>query len=68
MVRDRILMRASQAARHAHGPHGRTRVKTIGAGNVSAVVDLLLDDPERRARELALAVRDLTVHVCRGPH
>ena len=39
-------------------PYGRNRVKIVGAGAVPALVELLLDEPERRVCELALAVLD----------
>ncbi|KAL6840263.1 hypothetical protein ACP4OV_030073 [Aristida adscensionis] len=61
VVRDRISARATKAALHALAalcPYGRTRVKIAAAGAVPALVDLLLDDPERRVCELALAALD----------
>jgi hypothetical protein len=61
VIRDRISTRATKAALHALAalcPYGRTRVKIVGAGAVPALVDLLLDDPERRVCELALAALD----------
>ncbi|CAO2195366.1 unnamed protein product [Urochloa humidicola] len=61
VVRDRISARATKAALHALAalcPYGRTRVKIVGAGAVPVLVDLLLDDPERRVCELALAALD----------
>ncbi|KAG2602161.1 E3 ubiquitin-protein ligase PUB23-like [Panicum virgatum] len=61
VVRDGISSRATKAALHALAAlcsHGRTRVKIVGAGAVQALADLLLDDPERRVCELALAALD----------
>ncbi|CAO1946696.1 unnamed protein product [Urochloa humidicola] len=61
VVRDRFSARATKAALHALAalcPYGRTRVKIVGAGAVPALVDLLLDDPERRVCELALTALD----------
>ncbi|CAO1942398.1 unnamed protein product [Urochloa humidicola] len=61
VVRDGISARATKAALHALAalcPYGRTRVKIVGAGAVPALVDLLLDDPERRVCELALTALD----------
>ncbi|KAK3166060.1 hypothetical protein QOZ80_1AG0040980 [Eleusine coracana subsp. coracana] len=61
VARDRVSPRATKAALHALAalcPHGRTRVRIVAAGAVHALVDLLLDDPDRRVCELALAVLD----------
>ncbi|KAM0917215.1 hypothetical protein ACQ4PT_009648 [Festuca glaucescens] len=61
VVRDRVSTRATKAALHALSalcPYGRNRVKIVGAGAVPALVELLLDEPERRVCELALAVLD----------
>uniref|UniRef100_A0A0D9V860 U-box domain-containing protein n=1 Tax=Leersia perrieri TaxID=77586 RepID=A0A0D9V860_9ORYZ len=61
VVRDRVSARATKASLHALAalcPYGRHRVKIVGAGGVSAVVELLLDEPERRTCELALALLD----------
>ncbi|XP_062186976.1 E3 ubiquitin-protein ligase PUB23-like [Phragmites australis] len=61
VVRTRISTRATKAALHALAafcPYGRTRAKIVGAGAVPALVDLLLDEPERRVCELALAALD----------
>jgi hypothetical protein len=61
VIRDRVSTRATKAALHALGtlcPYGRTRFKIVSAGAVPAIVDLLLDDPERRVCEFALAVLD----------
>ncbi|KAL6614111.1 hypothetical protein ACP70R_036381 [Stipagrostis hirtigluma subsp. patula] len=61
VVRDRISTRATKAALHALAalcPYGRTRVKIVSAGAMPAIVDLLLDDPDRRVCELALAALD----------
>lgn len=62
VVRGRDMpARATKAALHALSalcPYGRNRVKIVGAGAVAALVELLLDEPERRVCELALAVLD----------
>jgi hypothetical protein len=61
VVRDRVSARATKASLHALAalcPYGRHRVKIVGAGAVAALVELLLDEPERRVCELALAVLD----------
>ncbi|CAD6343260.1 unnamed protein product [Miscanthus lutarioriparius] len=61
VVRDRVSTQATKAALHALAalcPYGRTRVKIVGAGAVPAIVDLLLDDPERRVNEIALVALD----------
>ncbi|PWZ32397.1 E3 ubiquitin-protein ligase PUB23 [Zea mays] len=61
VVRDRVSTQATKAALHALAalcPYGRTRVKIVGVGAVPAIVDLLLDDPERRVNELALVALD----------
>ncbi|KAK3162567.1 hypothetical protein QOZ80_1BG0091030 [Eleusine coracana subsp. coracana] len=61
VARDRVSPRATKAALHALAalcPHGRTRVRIVAAGAVHALVDLLLDNPDRRVCELALAVLD----------
>ncbi|EES03937.1 E3 ubiquitin-protein ligase PUB23 [Sorghum bicolor] len=61
VVRDRVSTQATKAALHALAalcPYGRTRVKIVGAGSVPAIVDLLLDDPERRVNEVALVALD----------
>ncbi|KAL5228129.1 hypothetical protein ABZP36_016394 [Zizania latifolia] len=61
VVRDRISTRATKASLHALAalcPYGRSRVKIVGAGAVPALVELLLDEPERRVCELALTVLD----------
>ncbi|KAL6499716.1 hypothetical protein OROGR_027626 [Orobanche gracilis] len=39
-------------------PWGRNRVKAVQSGVVYVLIDLLLDDPERRVCELALTVLD----------
>ncbi|XP_066315460.1 E3 ubiquitin-protein ligase PUB23-like [Miscanthus floridulus] len=61
VVRDRVSTQATKAALHALValcPYGRTRVKIVGTGAVPAIVDLLLDDPERRVNEIALVALD----------
>ncbi|KAG8054641.1 hypothetical protein GUJ93_ZPchr0001g30127 [Zizania palustris] len=61
VVRDSISTRATKASLHglaALCPYGRNRVKIVGAGAVPALVELLLDEPERRVCELALVVLD----------
>ncbi|ONM36202.1 E3 ubiquitin-protein ligase PUB23 [Zea mays] len=61
VVRDRVSTQATKAALHALAalcPYGLTRVKIVGVGAVPAIVDLLLDDPERRVNELALVALD----------
>jgi hypothetical protein len=61
VVHDRVSTQATKAALQALAalcPYGRTRVKIVGAGAVPAIVDLLLDDPERRVNELALVALD----------
>ncbi|KAE8786627.1 RING-type E3 ubiquitin transferase [Hordeum vulgare] len=61
VVHDRVSTRATKAALHALSvlcPYGRNRVKIVDAGAVPTLVELLLDEPERRVCELALAVLD----------
>ncbi|KAG2569927.1 E3 ubiquitin-protein ligase PUB23-like [Panicum virgatum] len=63
LIRDKqVSSRAvTKAALHVivgTAPWGRNRVKAVDAGAVAALVDMLLDGPERRACELALGALD----------
>ncbi|KAL6499714.1 hypothetical protein OROGR_027624 [Orobanche gracilis] len=61
ILRDRISQRATKAALKLLMelcPWGRNRVKAVQSGVVYVLIDLLLDDPERRVCELALTVLD----------
>jgi hypothetical protein len=63
LIRDKQVSgrAATKAALHVlvgTAPWGRNRVKAVDAGAVAALVDMLLDGPERRACELALGALD----------
>ncbi|CAA7404447.1 unnamed protein product [Spirodela intermedia] len=61
VLRDRISFKATKVALRVLAmscPWGRNRVKATDAGAVPVLVELLLDDPEKRACEMALVVLD----------
>ncbi|RLM73699.1 hypothetical protein C2845_PM15G26730 [Panicum miliaceum] len=61
LIHDNVSRAATKAALHVlvgTTPWGRNRVKAVDAGAVAALVDMLLDGPERRACELALGALD----------
>ncbi|WOL18792.1 E3 ubiquitin-protein ligase [Canna indica] len=62
VVRDQISHRAAtKAALHVlvtASPSGRNRIKAVNAGAVHVLVELLLEEPERRVCELALVAMD----------
>ena len=63
LIRDKQVSgrAATKAALHVlvgTAPWGRNRVMAVDAGAVAALVDMLLDGPERRACELALGALD----------
>ncbi|KAJ0969576.1 hypothetical protein J5N97_022453 [Dioscorea zingiberensis] len=66
---DRISSKATKAALKILAmlcPWGRNRVKVVGAGAVSVLVDLLLEEPEKRACELMLLVLDILCGCAEG--
>ncbi|TVU04641.1 hypothetical protein EJB05_47767, partial [Eragrostis curvula] len=57
LLRDRVSRPVTKAALHVlagAAAHGRNRVKAVGAGAVSALVEALVEDGGRRECELAL--------------
>nr|CAD1818016.1 unnamed protein product [Ananas comosus var. bracteatus] len=61
VLRDRVSQQATKAALQALvelAPWGRNRVKAVSAGAVEVVVEILLEGPERRTCELALAAAE----------
>lgn len=71
VVREGVSRQATKAALHVLAtactcPTGRNRVKAVRAGAVSALVEVLLADPERRACELALAGMDQACRCAEG--
>ncbi|OAY80479.1 E3 ubiquitin-protein ligase PUB23 [Ananas comosus] len=61
VLRDRVSQQATKAALQALvelAPWGRNRVKAVSAGAVEVVVEILLEGPDRRTCELALAAAE----------
>ncbi|XP_010931056.1 E3 ubiquitin-protein ligase PUB22 [Elaeis guineensis] len=61
VLRDQISHQAARAALQVLGvlsPWGRNKVKAVEAGAVQVVIELLLDETERRACEVMLVVLD----------
>ncbi|XP_072999334.1 E3 ubiquitin-protein ligase PUB23-like [Typha latifolia] len=61
VVRDQNSCHATKAALHVLAvvcPLGRNRIKAVGAGAVPVLVEMLLEESERRVCELALVVLD----------
>ncbi|PKU83249.1 E3 ubiquitin-protein ligase PUB23-like [Dendrobium catenatum] len=61
VLRDRISYQAMKAALqvlYEVSPWGRSTVKAVKAGAVNVLIELLLDEPERRACEMMIVVLD----------
>uniref|UniRef100_A0A0E0KX30 U-box domain-containing protein n=1 Tax=Oryza punctata TaxID=4537 RepID=A0A0E0KX30_ORYPU len=61
LLRDKVSNPATRAALHVlvgTTSWGRNRVKAVDAGAVPVLIDMLLDGPDRRGCELALAALD----------
>ncbi|KAG1369764.1 E3 ubiquitin-protein ligase PUB22 [Cocos nucifera] len=61
VLRDQISQQATKAALQVLGvlsPWGRNKVRAVEAGAVQVVIELLLDETERRACEVMLVVLD----------
>ncbi|XP_072991714.1 E3 ubiquitin-protein ligase PUB23-like [Typha latifolia] len=61
VLRDQISLHATKAALHVLAgvsPWGRNRIKIVNAGAVPVLVDMLLEDSDRRVCEAALVVLD----------
>lgn len=58
VVRDQIMTKCALYVLAGLCPYGRNRVKAVRAGAVPVLIEMLLDEPERRICELALVVLD----------
>ncbi|XP_065017833.1 E3 ubiquitin-protein ligase PUB23-like [Musa acuminata AAA Group] len=59
VLRDQISYQATKAALHALGavcPWGQNRLKAVQAGAVRVLIELLLDEPEKRMCEMILGI------------
>lgn len=57
-VRDQVMTKNALYVLAGLCPYGRNRIKAVRAGAVPVLIEMLLDEPERRICELALVVLD----------
>ncbi|KAJ4747705.1 U-box domain-containing family protein [Rhynchospora pubera] len=57
-VRDQVMTKSALYVLAGLCPYGRNRIKAVRAGAVPVLIQMLLDEPERRICELALVVLD----------
>ncbi|KAF3332021.1 E3 ubiquitin-protein ligase PUB22-like protein [Carex littledalei] len=57
-VRDQVMTKCALHVLAGLCPYGRNRIKAVRTGAVPVLIEILLDEPERRICELALVVLD----------